>query len=149
MVAERTLVFDGTAPDTGPTRQGLAVSLGAESPAGVWQLVSGTTEGGGAAAVSIANFGTRETTVEVGVLLAGEQTLAPQSVTIPAGGVVAVDVTEHVPVDSAFAVTVTSRDAEGTTGSGRSRAARLVAAASPTHGCRARRSIRSSPPVGG
>jgi hypothetical protein len=116
VVAERTLLFDGTAPDTGPTRQGLAVSLGAESPAGVWQLVSGTTEGGGEAAVSIANFAARETTVEVGVLLPEDQTVASQSVTIPGGGVVAVDVTQHVPVESAFAVTVTSRDAEGPTG---------------------------------
>ncbi|HEX9467480.1 MAG TPA: hypothetical protein VGA11_03650, partial [Acidimicrobiia bacterium] len=116
VVAERTLLFDGTSHDAGRTRRGLAVSLGAESPAVVWQLAGGTTEGGGAAAVSIANFGSAETTAEVGVLPADEQSVAPQSVTIPAGGVVSVDVTAHVPADTAFAVTVTSRNAERITG---------------------------------
>ena len=34
VVAEQTQLFDGTVPDHGPTRKGIAVSLGAQSPAG-------------------------------------------------------------------------------------------------------------------
>ena len=38
---ERTLLFDGTVPDAGPTRQGLAVSLGAALFGLFWLVAMG------------------------------------------------------------------------------------------------------------
>jgi len=93
VVVERTQIFDGTAPASGPTRQGIAVSLGARSPAEAWRVPSGTTENGGSASLALANFATTDASVEVHVVLVGDQSLAPQTVAVPSGGVTAIDVT--------------------------------------------------------
>jgi hypothetical protein len=118
IVAERTQIFDGTPPDSAadPTRQGIAVSLGAQSPSPTWRIVAGSTKNGGTAMLGIANFNSVNTSVEVSVILSGDQALPPQTVSVPARGVVAVDLTARVPADTDYAVTVTSRDAEGVTG---------------------------------
>jgi Family of unknown function (DUF5719) len=113
VVVERTQIFDGTVPATGPTRQGIAVSLGARAPATAWRIPAGTTENGGTASLSVANFGVTDASVEVHVVLVGDQTLAPQTVSVPSGGVTPVDVTGRVPLGTAFAVTATVRALDG------------------------------------
>ena len=113
LVAERTQIFDGTVPDAGPTRQGIAVSLGAEAAARVWRIPVGTTENGGTASVAIANFTDAEASVEVRTVLVGDQSLAPQTVALPARGVTSVDVTARVPLGTEYAVVVTARAAGG------------------------------------
>lgn len=113
IVAEHTQIFDGTVPDTGPTRRGIAVSLGATAPVASWRIPSGTTRNGGAASLALANFGASEAKVEVHVVLVSDQKLAPQSVTIPARSVAAVDVTTRVPLGTDYAITATAVDAAG------------------------------------
>ncbi len=115
VVAERDQIFDGSAPDSGPTRQGIAVSLGATAPERQWVVPAGTTANGGTGSVAVANFGAVDTEVEVSVVLPDGGTAAPQSVSVPSRGVVAVDLTGRVPVDSEYAVAVRSRSAEGVT----------------------------------
>ncbi len=113
LVAERTQIFDGTVPAAGPTRQGIAVSLGARAPAPVWRIPGGTTEHGGVASLSLANFSLTDASVEVHVVLVGDQSLAPQTVSVPSDGVTTVDVTARVPLGSDFAVTATVRTLDG------------------------------------
>ncbi len=113
VVVERTQIFDGTVPAAGPTRQGIAVSLGARAPATAWRIPAGTTENGGTASLSLANFGATDASVEVHVVLVGDQDLAPQTVSVPSGGVTPVDVTARVPLGTAFAVTATVRALDG------------------------------------
>ena len=113
LVVERTQIFDGTVPDAGPTRQGIAVSLGAQSPAGVWRIPAGSTENGGTGSVAIANFTDTDASVEVHVVLVGDQSLAPQTVAVPSRGVTAVDVTARVPLGTEYTVVVTARPVDG------------------------------------
>jgi Family of unknown function (DUF5719) len=113
LVAERTQIFDGTVPAAGPTRQGIAVSLGARAPAAVWRMPADTTDNGGTASLSLANFGATDASVAVHVVLVGDQSLAPQTVSVPSGGVTTVDVTARVPLGSNFAVTATVRALDG------------------------------------
>ncbi len=113
VVVERTQIFDGTVPDSGPTRQGIALSLGATSPARRWRIPAGTTENGGTASLSLANFTSRDASVEVHVVLVGNQTLAPQTIAIPSRGVTAVDVSARVPLGTEYAITATARDVDG------------------------------------
>jgi hypothetical protein len=113
IVVEHTQIFDGTAPDNGPARTGIAVSLGAIAPSAQWRIPSGTTRNGGAASLSLANFASSEAKVEVHVVLVGNQKLAPQSVAVPARGVVSTDVTARVPLGTDYAVTATATDAGG------------------------------------
>jgi hypothetical protein len=115
VVAERDQIFDGTAPDSGPTRQGIAVSLGATSPQRLWVVPAGTTANGGTGSVAVANFGALDTEVEVEVVLPNGGTAASQAVSVPSRGVVVVDLTGRAPVDSEYAVAVRSRSAEGNT----------------------------------
>src|SRR5207249_1663939 len=74
---------------------------------------SGTTENGGSASLALANFTTTDASVEVHVVLVGDQSLAPQTVAVPSGGVTAIDVTTRVPLGTAYAVTATARDVDG------------------------------------
>jgi hypothetical protein len=74
----------------------------------VWNIAAGTRRDGGTASLALANFTGRDATVAVDVILAGDQSLARQNVAIPARGVVAVDVTARVPLDTDYAVQVTS-----------------------------------------
>jgi hypothetical protein len=115
VVAERDQIFDGTAPDAGPTRQGIALSLGATAEGRQWVVPAGTTEGAGTASVAVANFGAVDTEAEVSVLLPDGRTASPQSVPVPSRGVVSVDLSARVPADSAYAVVVRARNAEGAT----------------------------------
>jgi hypothetical protein len=113
IVAEHSQIFDGTVPDSGPTRQGIAVSLGARSPATEWRIPAGTTENGGTASLALANFSDAEAHVEVHVVMVGDQQLQPQTVTVPPRGVVTTDVTTRVPLGTEYAVTATARDVDG------------------------------------
>ena len=61
----------------------------------------------------MANFGTTDARVDVHVVLVGGQKLAPQSVTAPSGGVIALDLTTRAPLDTDYAVTATARDTNG------------------------------------
>jgi hypothetical protein len=115
VVAERDQIFDGTEPDEGPTRQGIAVSLGSTADRREWVVPAGTTESAGSSSIAVANFGSVETEAEVAILLPEGQTAAPQSVPVPPRSVVAVDVSVRVPVDSAYSVVVRARGAEGET----------------------------------
>lgn len=116
VVAERSQLFDGTASDGEIAREGIALSLGAEAPQRVWHFPYGTTVDGGSGAIGVANFGASSTTVEVNVILDGEETLAPQSFPVPTRGVISVDVSARVPAGRQYSVTVTARDAEGDAG---------------------------------
>jgi hypothetical protein len=109
VVVERTQIFDGTPPDAGPTREGIAVSLGAQAPAPSSYVAAGTTRGAGRAELGLGNFSASPTSVVVDVALAGDRTLEPQTVDVPAQGVVTVDITGRVPVDTDYAITVTPR----------------------------------------
>jgi Family of unknown function (DUF5719) len=116
VVAERSELFDGTASEGEIARRGIALSAGQETPRRTWQFADGTTGDGATAAIGVANFGSRPTTVEVGVLLeggVGAATFAPQTVEVPARGVARVDVGSTIPAGTRYAVSVASRDAEG------------------------------------
>jgi hypothetical protein len=115
VVAERDQTFDGTAPDTGPTRQGIAASLGTTSPARQWVIPAGSSQNGGTSTVAVANFSSLDTEAELAVLLPDGTTANPQSVKIPSRQVVDVDFTNRVPVDSPYSVVVRARNAEGDT----------------------------------
>ena len=112
VVGERSQLFDGTASDGEVARTGIALSLGAEAPRRDWYFPNGSASDGASSVVGVANFGAMSTTVEVSVVLDGEQTFATQSVAIPARSVVAVDVSSHVPAGSLYALAVVARDAE-------------------------------------
>ncbi len=116
VVAERSQLFDGTASDGEVERQGIGLSLGAQSPRRDWYFPYGTTADGATGQIGIANFGATSTTVEVNVMLDGEETAPSQSVDIPARGVTTVDVGTRVLAGTQYAVTVTARNAEGHSG---------------------------------
>jgi len=113
IVAEQTQIFDGTVPDQGPTREGIAVSGGAQAPAGTWWFAQGTTDNGGTTSLALANFGDRDARVQVHVVLASDETLDPQSLTVPARSVVAVEPTTRVPIGTKYAITVTTQPLDG------------------------------------
>jgi hypothetical protein len=113
VVAERSMIFDGTVPEDAPGRRGLALSLGAVAPQRSWDLPFGSTVDGGSAQLGIANFGATASNVEVEVVLDGDQTLTPLSVSVPARSAVVVDVSDRVPADSQFAVRAFARTVEG------------------------------------
>ena len=102
VVAERSLFFDGT-----DTRLGVALSLGVTGFADRWRIATGDARSGTAQSVSVANFDTVPTSVDVGVVLGGDEgVLQPESVEIPARAVVRVDLTDRLPAGSAFSVDV-------------------------------------------
>jgi hypothetical protein len=113
VVAERSMIFDGSTPDTGPARRGISLSLGSTSPHRAWDIAAGSTVGGGSAQVAVANFGDVSSNVEVDVLLGDDQTLTPLTAAVPARAVVTLDVSDRVPADSQFAVRVLARTSRG------------------------------------
>jgi hypothetical protein len=101
VIAERTLLFDGT-----DTRSGIAVSLGATGVADHWRIVNGEAQASVAQSISIANFGDRPSDVEVSVRTAAGGGVEPETVDVPARGVVRVDFTDRVADGAAYAVDV-------------------------------------------
>jgi hypothetical protein len=115
VVAERTEIFDGTTPDNAPARVGLALALGASAPATSWFLPGLASGGGEAVTLGIANFGNRDTTVEVGEIVDDGAAAPAQPVAVPAQSVVFVDTGARVASGHGYAVVVHARDAEGPT----------------------------------
>jgi hypothetical protein len=113
IVAEHSEIFDGSAADADPARQGLAVSLGAESPALTWAVPAGTTTNGGIAVLSLANFSNVDARVDVSVVVVGEPTIGPETIRVPARSVVATDVTAQVPLDTEYVITATAVGPDG------------------------------------
>jgi hypothetical protein len=116
VVAERSEFFDGTASEGEIAHRGVGLSAGEQAARNSWQLPHGTTTDGAGTVVGVANFGSRPTTAEIGVLLEGGDgaaTLAPQTVDVPARGVASVEVGTTVPAGTRYSVSVASRDAEG------------------------------------
>ena len=112
VVAERSMFFDGTVPENGPARRGISLSLGATSPRRGWEFPAGTTVDGGTTQLGVANFGAITSDVEIEVLIGDEQTLTPLTASVPARGVVSVDVSDRVPAGTPFAVRVFARTLE-------------------------------------
>jgi hypothetical protein len=106
VVAEQTQTFDAVEVE-GVRRTGIALSAGATSPAPAWRVPAGTTRDGGRVQVALANFSDADTRVAVKAVLVGGRGLPAQTVRVPAQGVVVVDVTLRVPVDTDLAVTAT------------------------------------------
>ncbi len=127
VVAERSQLFDGTASDGEVAHLGIALSLGAESPRREWYFPYGTTVDGATCQIAIANFSASSTTVEVNVMLDGQEPLSSQSVDLPARGVQTVDVGTRVLAGTRYAVTVTALEHRGSLRAGRGRGARGVA----------------------
>ena len=129
VVAEQTQIFDGTVPDQGPTREGIAVSLGAQSPAGTWWFADGTTENGGTASLVAGQLRRPPTPRRrCTCVLDGDETLDPQSLTVPARSVVAVEPTTRVPIGTDYTITVTTQLLDGRTFADRRRGAVVVGA---------------------
>ncbi len=99
VVAERTLVFDGT-----DTRKGLAVSLGVHGPATRWWLPVGDAESGTAQSISIANFSEHAAQVDLTVTLGDETALEPQTINVSAESVERVELGDRVPVGGAYTI---------------------------------------------
>lgn len=99
VVAERTLVFDGT-----DTRKGLAVSLGVHGPATRWWLPVGDAETGTAQSISIANFSAHAAQLDLIVSLGDEAALEPQTINVSAESVERVELGDRVPVGGAYTV---------------------------------------------
>jgi hypothetical protein len=99
VVAERTLVFDGT-----DTRKGLAVSLGVHGSAAHWWLPVGDAESGAVQSLSIANFSEHAAQVEVTVTLGDESALEPQTVNVSAESVERVELGDRLSVGGAYTI---------------------------------------------
>ena len=112
VVVEQTQTFDNTSVD-GITRSGIALSGGATSPANVWRIPAGSTRDGGRAQLALANFSGDDARVAVTTTFAGGAGLPAQEVRVPSLGVVWVDVTARVPLDTDIAVTATSQAVDG------------------------------------
>jgi len=82
-------------------------------PGTEWRMPGGTTTNGGTASLSLANFSDAEASVDVHVVMVGDQRLQPQTVTVPAHGVASTDVTTRVPLGTDYAVTVSARGVDG------------------------------------
>ncbi|HEX5587488.1 MAG TPA: DUF5719 family protein, partial [Acidimicrobiia bacterium] len=113
VVAERSMLFDGTTPEDAPARRGIALSLGALAPTRTWALPFGTTDDGGTARVGVANFSSTASNVEVEVVLDNDQSLTPVSAAVPARSVISVDVSDRVPPGTHYAVRAFARTVEG------------------------------------
>jgi hypothetical protein len=112
IAAEQTQTFDDVTVD-GSARDGIALSAGATAPSTVWRIPAGSTRDGGQVQLALANFSGDDARVDVQTVLAGEGNLPPQTVRVPAQGVIAVDVTSRVPLDTDVAVTATVRAVDG------------------------------------
>jgi len=112
LVAEQTQTFDDVDVGDG-TRRGVALSLGATSADRVWRIPAGSTRDDGRVQLALANFSRHEADVDVKTILVGGDDLPAEDVRVPAQGVVVVDVTARVPLDTDVAVTATARGADG------------------------------------
>jgi len=101
VVAELSQRFDGTDP-----RKGIAVSLGVTGGAREWRFPSGNAESGAAQSVSIANFSSRPTQVDVSVVGAGGGTGQPERVDLRADGVTRVELGSSVSIGTEYALKV-------------------------------------------
>jgi hypothetical protein len=101
VVAERTLLFDGT-----DTRKGLAVSLGVNRAAARWRLANGDAHSGTAQSIAIANFSGHSSQVDVSVTLDGESALEPQRVNVSSESVERVELGDRVPVGGSYTIDV-------------------------------------------
>jgi hypothetical protein len=104
VVAERSLIFDGT-----ETPKGMAVSLGLTGAAKRWRFPIGGIAPGSKQSLSIANFTLNPTSATIDVKLEGEASLEAQSVDVPARSVTRVDLSERVPDGVQFSVVVRTR----------------------------------------
>ncbi|HEX4775957.1 MAG TPA: DUF5719 family protein [Acidimicrobiia bacterium] len=102
VVAEQTLVFTGA-----PNRSGIALTLGLPGVARDWYLPVGSPTGGPSTLV-VANPGSSAARVQIAVLLDGQARLSPETITVGAESVVAVDLLAHVPPNTGFSVRVRS-----------------------------------------
>jgi hypothetical protein len=112
VIAEQTETFDDVVVD-GATRSGIALSAGATAPASTWRVTAGSTGAGGRGQLALANFADADARVDVQTVIAGGQKIPPQTVRVPAQGVVVVDVTTRVPIDRDYAVEATTRPERG------------------------------------
>lgn len=104
VIAESTLLFDGT-----DTRSGIAVSLGATGRANHWRVVNGEAQASSAQSIAIANFGDVRTDAEVSVRTVSGSVVEPESVDVPARGVVRVEFADTVAEGTAYTVDVQVR----------------------------------------
>jgi hypothetical protein len=101
VVAEQSLAFDGT---EGPL--GITLSLGATAPARSWTFPFGAAAEGRAQTVSVVNPSETSTEVEVSTVLDGDETVAPQTVPVPARTVASVEVGTGLDPGTEYAVDV-------------------------------------------
>jgi hypothetical protein len=114
IIAEQVEVFDRVTLEDGETRDGIALSLGAVTPATTWRIPAGSTVDGGSATLSLANFTDTDVQVEVIAVFEGSPKKAePQLVRVPAQGVADVGVTTRVPRDTAYTVLADARTVDG------------------------------------
>lgn len=112
VVAEQVELFDGATVDNS-TRTGIAAELGANAPAATWRVATGTTEDGGIGVLSLANFSDLDAKVDVQIVRVGARPLPATTVRVPSQGVVTVQVTARLPLDSAYALAVHSQAVDG------------------------------------
>jgi len=99
VIAERTLLFDGT-----DTRSGIAVSLGATGLSDHWRVVNGEAQASSAQSLAIANFGDVPSVVDVSVRTDRGSAVEPETVDVPARGVVRVEFAETIADGTAYTV---------------------------------------------
>jgi hypothetical protein len=136
IVAERSLVFDGTEEGL----EGLAVSLGAAAPSDAWWFPFGDAAGGSDVRVVIANPNDTPADVEVTALLEGADDVGrPQPVVVPPQSLSVVDLDSLVTPQGSYAVIVRAPAAEvvaeqlaGWRGGDRRGAATTVGSATPS-----------------
>jgi hypothetical protein len=104
VVAERSLIFDGT-----EAQKGLAASLGVTGAAHRWRVPVGDTASGSKQSLSIANFSLVPTSATVDVVLEGDVSLDAQSVDLPARSVTRVNLSDVVPDGNEFSIDVRTR----------------------------------------
>ncbi len=103
VIAEQTQLLDGT-----DGRQGLALSLGAPRLSKRWEFASGGVVSGRTQTMVIANAAAEPTTAIVRTRLDGGA-LEPESVSIPGGTAIAVDLGSRVPPGVGFSAVVEGR----------------------------------------
>lgn len=112
IVAEQTETFSDVVID-GSHRSGIALSAGATAPASTWRVAAGSTRDGGGAQLALANFSTNDARVDVETVIVGGAHLDAQTIRVPSQGVVMVDVTTRVPLDTDIAVVAAVREVDG------------------------------------
>ena len=100
LVAEQSLIFDGTNGVTG-----IATTLGATGTAAAWRVPTGDAEAGATASLTLANFGNADTRVDVHVVLDSQATLPTMHVAVPSMSVETVPLST-IPAGGGYAVTL-------------------------------------------